>query len=49
MTAARPHPVLDRMDLTSSNSPIWTSNLVERFMTFCEDVAGGMGSTRAVG
>jgi hypothetical protein len=24
-------------------------NLVERFMTLCEDVAGGMGGTRALG
>jgi hypothetical protein len=24
-------------------------NFVERFMTVCEDVAGGMGGTRAVG
>ena len=23
----------------------WARNLVERFMTLCEDVAGGMGGT----
>jgi hypothetical protein len=27
----------------------WVRNLVERFMTLCEDMAGGMGGTPAVG
>ena len=41
MLKAAEHPIIGRCR--------WVRNLVERFMTLCEDVAGGMGGTRAVG
>ena len=41
MPEAAEHPIIGRCR--------WVRNLVERFMTLCEDVAGGMGGTRAVG
>ena len=41
MLEAAEHPIIGRCR--------WVRNLVERFMTLCEDVAGGMGGTRAVG